>query len=654
MRPQDKAILRRRDMAVVALRDGKMDEAVSHLRKVLALEPNGAQHHQDLAFCHLISGDLPAGFHELDWRFHPSVYTPTSNMPLWDGRPLNGETVVCHFDAGFGDTIQFARFIPQAAALGARIVVIVPPALHRIMTSVEGVSEVFSQTRCRLPLQYYVCPMMRLGYVLRTTLSSIPAAPYLHAEPGPWHQFLSKLPGLKVGLVWAGASYKHGEMFDMDQVRSMRLADLTPVLSVPGCSFVSLQLGEPAVQLREQFLVHDVAARLGDLQDTADLIMGLDLVISVDTSVAHLAGALGKPVWLLNRFDTCWRWMRDRSDSPWYPSMRIADQLPPDAKDAYDTLLSGDIKEGFRKFENRRRSILPGQRWVGQSLAGHKVLLRGAEGGFGDDLMFCRYAPLIAKRGGQVLLLVPRKLSRLFATLDGVTRIIPTDPGDGSKKQANAPGLAVHYRFYADMMSLPFAFGTTLDTIPTEPYLFGNPALWADFLRRLPGLKVGICWAGEARPNHPLDFGANQLRSMKLADMAPLFGVPGCSFVSLQLGPPGNELRKGMPVHDVSRRLKDWRNTADLVAGLDLVISVDTAVCHLVGAMGKPVWMLNRHDTEWRWLRDRADCPWYPSMRIYRQPTPHDWGSVIDEVRRGLSRMVHQANAVASTGPQCS
>jgi hypothetical protein len=169
-------------------------------------------------------------------------------------------------------------------------------------------------------------------------------------------------------------------------------------------------------------------------------------------------------------------------------------------------------------------------------------------------------------------------------------------------------------------------------------YLKGNPSRWSYFLEGLPGLRVGIVWAGLQRPDIILSV-TDRRRSMPLADMAPLLSVAGCSFVSLQLGPAAAQLRTlpdGAVLHDVSGRLGDWRDTADLISGLDLVIAVDTAVAHLAGALGRPVWLLQKFDADWRWLLDRTDSPWYPTLSIYRQPQPGDWPSVIAAVAADL------------------
>jgi Flp pilus assembly protein TadD len=265
--------------------------------------------------------------------------------------------------------------------------------------------------------------------------------------------------------------------------------------------------------------------------------------------------------------------------------------------------------------------------WTGQKLNGETVLLY-AEQGFGDTLQFCRYAPMVAKAGGRVVLVVPKALRRLMDTLDGVAEILTEDDA-----------VVGPFDYHCPLLSLPLAFGTRMETIPAAvPYLAGDPAPWADFLDLLPGLKVGLLWAGKSRTTQPHAVAIDRRRSMRLSDMAPLLTLPGCSFVSLQLGPPAAQLRR-LPegvVHDVSDRLGDWADTAGLIAGLDLVIAVDTAVAHLAGALGKTVWLLNRFDSCWRWFTDRDDSPWYPTLRQFRQASRGDWAEVIERVRLAL------------------
>jgi Flp pilus assembly protein TadD len=299
-------------------------------------------------------------------------------------------------------------------------------------------------------------------------------------------------------------------------------------------------------------------------------------------------------------------------------------------------LTMGRLEEGWREYESRWAvegmvKLAPNllqPRWTGQHLQGHTIVLY-AEQGFGDTLQFCRYVPMVAAAGGHVVLVVPRALRRLMKTLDGVAVLL-------SEEDDSLPP----FDYYCPLLSLPFAFGTTMATIPaTTPYLHAEPSQWADFLDTLPGLKVGLVWAGQSRTEQPHAVAIDKRRSMRLADMAPLLSVAGCSFVSLQLGPPASQMEAlslGTALHDVSGRMNDWADTAELIAGLDLVISVDTAVAHLAGALGKPVWMLNRFDSCWRWFLHRDDSPWYPSMRQFRQASRGDWAGVIEWVRRAL------------------
>jgi hypothetical protein len=264
-------------------------------------------------------------------------------------------------------------------------------------------------------------------------------------------------------------------------------------------------------------------------------------------------------------------------------------------------------------------------RWTGQPLNGETVLLF-AEQGFGDVIQFSRYATMVGAAGGRVVLVVPKALRRVMGTLANIAVVM-------SEEDGGIPD----FDYYCPLMSLPFAFRTTLENIPApQRYLQADPSAWNPFLSELPGLKVGLVWAGKSRTEQPHAVAIDKRRSMKLADMVPLFSVPGCSFVSLQLGPPAREMT-GVPVLiDVSDRLVDWQDTADLIAGLDLVIAVDTAVAHLAGALGRPVWMLNRFDTCWRWLQDREDTPWYPTMRLFRQTRKGEWADVVARVREAL------------------
>jgi tetratricopeptide (TPR) repeat protein len=316
----------------------------------------------------------------------------------------------------------------------------------------------------------------------------------------------------------------------------------------------------------------------------------------------------------------------------------------PGARDKADyglaelALLTGDLAEGWARYESRLN--LPGggdpdpglTRWDGAPIAGGAVLLQ-AEQGFGDTLQFCRYVRLAAERA-RVVLQVPPELQRLLAVLPGLAEIVPFG--------APLPPVACR----SPLMSLPHLFGTELATIPgTVPYLRAGMAQvepWRRRLAALEGRRVGLVWAGGIRPGQPRLKAVDARRSIGLAALAPLAAIEGVHFVSLQKGPAASQAEDppdGMVLHDFTAELGDFADTAALIEALDLVIGVDTAVVHLAGALGKPVWLLNRFDTCWRWLLDRDDSPWYPSLRQFRQPAPGDWTSVVARVAAALAAL---------------
>ncbi len=298
---------------------------------------------------------------------------------------------------------------------------------------------------------------------------------------------------------------------------------------------------------------------------------------------------------------------------------------------ALAVLATGRLREGLRLYEERWSShqlqggvrAFSRARWNGEAGQGG-VLLLHAEQGFGDTLQFCRYAPLAAARGWRVVLEVPQPLVRLMGSLEGVERVVAS--GDPLPE----------FDVQCPMMSLPFAFDTELDTIPADiPYLAADPddvRRWEARLAGLgSGLRVGLVWAGNAR-RHSTDLNAtDRRRSMDPALLAPLADLPGVHFFSLQ-----KEGTAPFALHDFMADCDDFADSAALVAGLDLVIGVDTSVIHLAGSLGKPVWLLNRFDSCWRWLREGETSAWYPALRQFRQPLPGAWTPVVEAVRRAL------------------
>ena len=333
-----------RGVALYALR--RVDEALDAYGRALAIAPQSPEPHYNRSLARLLSGDLAAGFAEYRWRLDAAAgWRPRAGWPEWEGEPLAGKRLLVVAEQGYGDTLQFIRFVPAAAALGARVTVLVEPPLTRLLqASLPGI-EVRDRLADTETFDLQVA-MLCLPRLLAVALDTIPAgAPYLAAGPaaaGAWARRLAALPGRKVGLVWAGAARRHDpRAAAVDARRSLSLAQLAPLASVPDVQFVSLQLGEPAAEAREApagMRLADWTAELADFADTAALVAGLDLVVTVDTAVAHLAGALGRPVWILSRFDGCWRWLQDRDDSPWYPTARLFRQPAPGD---WDTVIAG-------------------------------------------------------------------------------------------------------------------------------------------------------------------------------------------------------------------------------------------------------------------------------------------------------------------------
>jgi tetratricopeptide (TPR) repeat protein len=847
----------------------RRQEARMACTAALSIDPHHAAALQQGALAALADGRLLEGFkaYENRWKVLPyRNFELDTAAPLWRGdAPLAGRRLLLYAEQGLGDTLQFVRYVPLlAAADGAQVILRAPAVLLPLLATLRGGIELVAENQ-PLPAHDLRCPLLSLPLAFGTTLATIPAEiPYLRADPAraaEWARRLDPRTGRpRIGVVWRG-----GAVFKRRALRDMRLQNLCALFELDA-QFISLQKEVPDEDrpLLDGLPVAQHGEFLRDFADTAALVDNLDLVVAVDTAVAHLAGALGKPVWIMSRFAGCWRWMRDRSDSPWYPTARLfrqkefknwesvvqdvvaagrefvhhwsrsavacaesgvacadvalracqetpalpgpssesavaltADQevalgashgasgrdheallcferalrieplhlralynrgaalahlglhapalaafdktlqvnpdhagamlgrgialanlerfeeavpcfewvttrqtehvealcglgfalgklgraeeglrgvdralsLRPDYVDAHYRrgyllcwldrltealatfehilavdpnhqdarcdrslvlLARGEYAEGFEQYESRwltrgagSRPVSDAPLWLGSSSLEGKCILVCSEQGLGDVLQFSRYAALLAHRAAEVILRVPEPLVQLMRSLPGAVRVIgAADP------------LPAH-DFHCPLLSLPLAFATRLETIPAQvPYLHCSAeaaARWAAALgpRRKP--RIGIAWAGRQVP--PL----TQVRDVALEALLPLLELDA-QFISLQqtVPPRDRALLESLPLARYGETVRDFADCAGLIENLDLVISVDTAVVHLAGALGKPVWLMNRKASCWRWLRGRNDSPWYPTLRLFRQQELNDWAGVVLDVISAL------------------
>jgi tetratricopeptide (TPR) repeat protein len=799
-------------------------EARACLERALILKPDNVDAVSNLGFVELGEGNLTRGFklQEVRWQteqLEGQAYTGAA--PLWLGeQSLAGKTIFVHHEQGFGDTLQLVRYVPWLAQRGARVILRVQQPLKAILATFPGASAVISDGES-VPAHDFHCPLMSLLLAFGTSMESIPGGvPYVQADPRRvegWRQRLGPPSRPRIGLVWAGRQHP-----PINVARDMSLSRLIPLLELDA-DFISLQKEVPEADRPLLGSLPEIARRgetLEDFADTAALIATLDLVIAVDTAVVHLAGAMGKPVWIMNRYASCWRWLRDgRADSPWYPSVRLFRQpsledwasvvrdvkeaaevfvkrwsasavasLPPErltsatlmrrgailmaqgdltaaiscyteilavepdhvaalsalgrtlgqsgyhaqalvcfekgltiAADDPDLVLNrgiavlalgreeeallcfegvlgldsssiparlnrglalirlgrsrqalvnldellsmdplhvearchrstiylrlGNLRDGFREFESRwQTAALSGAAlrtsaplWLGETPVQGGTLLLHHEQGFGDDIQFARYIPQVARLWDRVLLGLPRDLHRLarlsFAAASNVEVLPPSTE------------LPAHDR-HCPMMSLPLAFGTTLESIPGGvPYVHADPGqveAWRQRLTPSGRPRIGLLWAGRQYP--PI----NILRDMSLRLLLPLLELDA-EFISLQKEVPAADLPLLGSLPRIARlgeTLEDFADTAALIQTLDLVISVDTAVVHVAGAMGKPTWVLLPRGSCWRWLTDRSDSPWYPTLRLFRQSPQGGWEPVVAQVKAALTALL--AGAVAA------
>jgi tetratricopeptide (TPR) repeat protein len=349
---------------------GRGDEAVECYRAAVALKPDYDEARYALAMALLGQGDLAAGFAEYEWRWQrpePVRARAALAQPQWRGEAADTDaaeggperTLLIHVEGGFGDTLHFCRYAKLAAARGWRVVLEAQAPLTRLLRGLEGADLVLPAGTAPPPFARH-CPMLSLPAALGTTLDSVPAPrsppfAYLRADPDAAAAMAARLAamgeartraglpaGPRVGVVWAGdPGAGVPAKAAIDQRRSVAPDRLAPLFDVAGVWFFSLRKGGPAAPAA--FGLTDLMDEMGDFADTAALVANLDLVIAVDTAVAHLAAAMGRPVWVLDRTDHCWRWLDGRSDTPWYPTLRLIRQTSPGDWDGVAAAAAADL-----------------------------------------------------------------------------------------------------------------------------------------------------------------------------------------------------------------------------------------------------------------------------------------------------------------------
>lgn len=326
LRPNHVETLNDKAFSLIELR--RFDEAFAVYDRSKAIDPGHAATNWNLALLQMMTGNFEAGWagREVRWKALLPGDAPKLSKPIWLGEePIAGKTILLHSDEGLGDAIQFARYIPMVAARGARVILAIEDALYPLLSGMAGVSHCLLKSTATLPDFDFHCPLSSLPLAFGTRLDSIPAERSYLPPPAvdrvrEWEDCLGPHDRLRVGLVWSG-NPKHGN----DRNRSIPLRMLARILDVDA-TFVSLQKDprpDDRAPLLERPEIVDLTAHLTDFAATAALVSCLDLVITVDASIAHLAGALGRPTWILLPYTPDYRWLLDRDDSPWYPAVRL-------------------------------------------------------------------------------------------------------------------------------------------------------------------------------------------------------------------------------------------------------------------------------------------------------------------------------------------
>ncbi len=339
----------------------RLDAARASYDQAIAIDPDYAEAHCNRAVASLLSGDLEKGWLDFEWRWKIGLGTRHKgkrnfSQPLWlGGDSIAGKTILLHSEQGLGDSIQFCRYARLVSGLDAKVILEVQEPLRRLFENLTGVSQLLAKGSA-LPEFDYHCPLLSLPLAFKTNLNSIPAAArYLDSDAtsvARWEAKLGKRMKPRIGLVWSGSTNHKNDN------RSIPLADLLPQLPT-GLQYVSLQKEVHELDrrtLRANAHISNFSDELSDFSDTAALCECLDMVISIDTSVAHMSGALGKATWILLAFNPDWRWLLDRDDSPWYPSVKLYRQASLGDWSGVFERVKADLNQAFKSKTEARLS----------------------------------------------------------------------------------------------------------------------------------------------------------------------------------------------------------------------------------------------------------------------------------------------------------
>ena len=750
-------------------------ESIDALEKVLALDKESMHAKHLLASAYLHVGAFEKAFEArkcID-KHAIKVGRQQKEEKIWDGSSLQGKTIVIKDNIGIGDLFCWVRYAKMFKEQGATVIVkarhfLVPilslcPYLDRVVSPEVDVAFDFQAGVGQLHhrINKTIDDITRYGFY----------SPYMYADEGlarKWARVLKKDRNFKVGICWQPSlqvDTRTGK--DGMNPRAIPLVSLYPLSKVGGVSLYSLQQRaglEPLGSIPKDFNLHvfkgDFDKKNGSFMDTAAVMKSLDLVITVDTSVAHLAGALGVPVWVMLPYRSDWRWFLERLDSPWYPTMHLfrqpsrggwdavvamiekelrmlegkckkdtavfseqvymdlayqekksgkkvkaiiwykkAIELNPNNYDAYFQIGSlycnlQDYEKAFIYF--KKSTILP-KNYIGffnmgyclemqckvveaiqayekaisikpdytvainrvkncywmlgnlekarqywrpegvipkiSELRGKRILIRD-DGGIGDMFFWVRYAQLFKQAGAHVIVEVKKAVYNIISSCPYVDTLVI--------KGESLPA----YDYRVKMVDLPYVFQNTLDTIPVPiSYIYSDTALvkkWGKALSGDKNFKIGICWDPQVYRNRAGKVMQN-IRAIPLHYFYPLCQMEGVSLYSLQQC-NGLEQLQAMPddfaIHtfdaDFDRLAGGFMDTAAVMKQLDLVITADTSIAHLAGALGIPVWVLLPRRADGRWFLERLDSPWYPTMRLFRQINEGDWGAVMKNVQDDL------------------